>query len=147
MLDIKEINALDKKIINELEQKNMTNQTESMRQNAQGHLVPESLIKPIDLHELAARLRALVRRAHGQSDTCLAAGDVVLPQVHLVAVFLLAAQEGHPGTVRGHLRLEQGRAGQRPWAGDRFQGQAARHGRLGNHGRRGGGGNHHQGSG
>ena len=49
MLDIKEINALDKKIINELEQKNMTNQTESMRQNAQGHLVPESLIKPIDL--------------------------------------------------------------------------------------------------
>ena len=27
MLDIKEINALDKKIINELEQKNMTNQT------------------------------------------------------------------------------------------------------------------------
>ena len=36
------------------------------------------LIKPIDLHELAARLRALVRRAHGQSDTCLAAGDVVL---------------------------------------------------------------------
>lgn len=27
----------------------MTNQTENMRQNAQGHLVPESLIKPIDL--------------------------------------------------------------------------------------------------
>jgi DNA-binding response OmpR family regulator len=29
------------------------------------------LIKPIDLHELAARLRALVRRAHGQSETRL----------------------------------------------------------------------------
>ncbi len=28
---------------------NMNNQTENMRQNAQGHLVPESLIKPIDL--------------------------------------------------------------------------------------------------
>ena len=28
---------------------NMNNQTEAMRQNAQGHLVPESLIKPIDL--------------------------------------------------------------------------------------------------
>ena len=43
------------------------------------------LIKPIALHELAARLRALVRRAHGQSDTCLAAGDVVLdPAAHQV---------------------------------------------------------------
>lgn len=29
--------------------KTMTNQTENMRQNALGHLVPESLIKPLDL--------------------------------------------------------------------------------------------------
>ena len=32
------------------------------------------LVKPVDLHELAARLRALVRRAHGQSVTRLCAG-------------------------------------------------------------------------
>jgi two-component system OmpR family response regulator/two-component system response regulator QseB len=43
------------------------------------------LIKPIDLHELAARLRALVRRAHGQRDTLLAAGPVELdPAAHQV---------------------------------------------------------------
>lgn len=34
--------------------------------------------KPIDLHELAARLRALVRRAHGQPRDRLRAGDVEL---------------------------------------------------------------------
>ena len=28
-------------------------------------------VKPVDLHELAARLRALVRRAHGQPQECL----------------------------------------------------------------------------
>ena len=32
----------------------------------------------MDLHELAARLRALVRRAHGQPQECLRAQDVVL---------------------------------------------------------------------
>ena len=53
----------------------------------------------------------------------LPGGDVVLPQVQLVAVGLLATQEGHPRTVRGHLRLEQGRTGQRTRAGDRFQGE------------------------
>lgn len=36
------------------------------------------LVKPVDLHELAARLRALVRRAHGQVQTRLQVGDVVL---------------------------------------------------------------------
>lgn len=36
------------------------------------------VVKPIDLHELAARLRALVRRAHGQTQECLVAQDVVL---------------------------------------------------------------------
>ena len=34
--------------------------------------------KPVDLHELAARLRALVRRAAGQPQECLSAQDVVL---------------------------------------------------------------------
>lgn len=43
------------------------------------------VIKPVDLHELAARLRALVRRAHGQSQECLSAQDVVLdPAAHTV---------------------------------------------------------------
>jgi two-component system OmpR family response regulator/two-component system response regulator QseB len=36
------------------------------------------VIKPVDLHELAARLRALVRRAHGQPRECLAVRGVVL---------------------------------------------------------------------
>lgn len=36
------------------------------------------VVKPIDLDELAARLRALVRRAHGQTQECLSAQDVVL---------------------------------------------------------------------
>jgi two-component system OmpR family response regulator/two-component system response regulator QseB len=36
------------------------------------------VVKPVDLGELAARLRALVRRAHGQPSACLQAQDVVL---------------------------------------------------------------------
>lgn len=36
------------------------------------------VIKPVDLDELAARLRALVRRAHGQPQELLQAGEVVL---------------------------------------------------------------------
>ena len=36
------------------------------------------VVKPVDLQELAARLRALVRRSHGQSQETLAAQDVVL---------------------------------------------------------------------
>jgi len=36
------------------------------------------VVKPVDLHELAARLRALVRRAHGQPRDRLQAGDVEL---------------------------------------------------------------------
>jgi DNA-binding response OmpR family regulator len=43
------------------------------------------LVKPVDLHELAARLRALVRRAHGQTQTQLEAGGVRLdPVAHQV---------------------------------------------------------------
>jgi DNA-binding response OmpR family regulator len=36
------------------------------------------VVKPVDLNELAARLRALVRRAHGQPQECLHAQGVVL---------------------------------------------------------------------
>jgi len=36
------------------------------------------VVKPVDLHELAARLRALVRRASGQPQECLSVQDVVL---------------------------------------------------------------------
>ncbi|MDP3761309.1 MAG: winged helix-turn-helix domain-containing protein [Ramlibacter sp.] len=36
------------------------------------------VVKPVDLHELAARLRALVRRAHGQPEERLFALDVAL---------------------------------------------------------------------
>ncbi|MBI1889480.1 MAG: response regulator transcription factor [Burkholderiales bacterium] len=36
------------------------------------------VVKPVDLHELGARLRALVRRAHGHAHEELAAQDVVL---------------------------------------------------------------------
>lgn len=46
------------------------------------------LVKPVDLLELAARLRALVRRAHGVSESVLEAGDLRLNltsrQVYLV---------------------------------------------------------------
>lgn len=36
------------------------------------------VVKPVDLHELAARLRALVRRAHGKPQECLSAQDITL---------------------------------------------------------------------
>ena len=36
------------------------------------------IVKPVDLNELAARLRALVRRAHGKPRECLTAQDVLL---------------------------------------------------------------------
>lgn len=43
------------------------------------------VVKPVDLNELAARLRALVRRAHGQPNECLRAQQVVLdPAAHTV---------------------------------------------------------------
>ena len=43
------------------------------------------VVKPVDLHELAARLRALVRRAHGApQDTLQAQGVVLDPASHSV---------------------------------------------------------------
>ena len=45
------------------------------------------VVKPVDLHELAARLRALVRRSSGQASNMLRAGDVVLdPSAHKVTL-------------------------------------------------------------
>jgi two-component system OmpR family response regulator/two-component system response regulator QseB len=42
------------------------------------HGADDYVVKPVDLHELAARLRALVRRSHGRPQQCLAARDIVL---------------------------------------------------------------------
>jgi DNA-binding response OmpR family regulator len=43
------------------------------------------VVKPVDLNELAARLRALVRRSHGQPQECLVAQDVLVdPAAHTV---------------------------------------------------------------
>ena len=43
------------------------------------------VVKPVDLHELAARLRALVRRSHGQPQERLQVGEIVLdPTAHSV---------------------------------------------------------------
>ena len=43
------------------------------------------VIKPVDLHELAARLRALVRRAHGEPQLQVVAQDITLdPAAHSV---------------------------------------------------------------
>ena len=43
------------------------------------------VVKPIDLHELAARLRALVRRSHGQPQELLKVQDIELdPAAHTV---------------------------------------------------------------
>jgi two-component system OmpR family response regulator/two-component system response regulator QseB len=78
------------------------------------------VVKPVDLHELAARLRALVRRAHGQPQECLTAQDVVLdPAAHTVRKAgelvnlstrefdLLQALLLNPGRVLSREQLEQ----------------------------------------
>lgn len=52
------------------------------------------VVKPVDLNELAARLRALVRRAHGQTSELLQAQDLALdPAARSVA------QAGRPVTL------------------------------------------------
>ncbi|MBX9794493.1 MAG: winged helix-turn-helix domain-containing protein [Burkholderiaceae bacterium] len=54
------------------------------------------VIKPVDLHELAARLRALVRRSHGQPQETLSAQDVTLDPAARSVV-----QGGAPVTLSG----------------------------------------------
>lgn len=44
------------------------------------------VIKPVDLHELAARLRALVRRAHGQASERLLVRDIEIDPAGRVAL-------------------------------------------------------------
>ncbi|MEI8324597.1 MAG: winged helix-turn-helix domain-containing protein [Betaproteobacteria bacterium] len=56
------------------------------------------VIKPVDLHELGARLRALVRRAHGQPLETLQVGDIELcpasREVHQAGILVpLATRE------------------------------------------------------
>lgn len=49
------------------------------------------VVKPVDLHELGARLRALVRRAHGRPSERLQAQDVVLEPASRIAYLAGAA--------------------------------------------------------
>lgn len=78
------------------------------------------IVKPIDLDELAARLRALVRRAHGQAQDTLACQGVVLdPAARTVTLdgepVVLTAREFHllhvlvlgAGRVLSREQLEQ----------------------------------------
>lgn len=78
------------------------------------------VVKPVDLHELAARLRSLVRRANGQSQGILHCGAVsldpsarqVLHDGMAVALSLrefdlLHALMLHPGRVMSREQLEQ----------------------------------------
>lgn len=78
------------------------------------------VVKPVDLHELAARLRSLVRRANGQSQGILHCGAVsldpsarqVLHDGRAVALSLrefdlLHALMLHPGRVMSREQLEQ----------------------------------------
>ncbi len=77
------------------------------------------VIKPVDLHELAARLRALVRRASGLQHTLLQAGEVQLDPVgHVVTLAgepvelaqreydLLHALMRNPGRILSREQLE-----------------------------------------
>ncbi len=78
------------------------------------------VVKPVDLHELAARLRALVRRAHGQPQEQLQAQGVVMePATRCVtldgASVMLSAREFdllqvlmlRPGQVLSREQIEQ----------------------------------------
>lgn len=78
------------------------------------------LVKPFDLDELAARIRALLRRQSGRSESVLRCGDVVLnPATHQVfqgeKEITLSAKEfsvlyaliDRPGAILSRVQLEQ----------------------------------------
>jgi two-component system, OmpR family, response regulator QseB len=78
------------------------------------------LVKPFDLDELAARIRALLRRRSGRSDSVISCGDVTLnPTTHQVfqgeKEIALSAKEfsvlhaliDRPGAVLSRVQLEQ----------------------------------------
>ena len=79
------------------------------------------LVKPFDLAELVARIRALLRRAHGRSVPAIRYGDLLLTpenlivtrgeeQIHLSAreCAILTDLLEHRGTARSRARLEEG---------------------------------------
>jgi two-component system OmpR family response regulator/two-component system response regulator QseB len=78
------------------------------------------IVKPIDLHELAARLRAMVRRAHGQPREVLACGNIALDPAQRTVTMagedvtlamrefdLLHALMLNPGRVMSREQIEQ----------------------------------------
>jgi len=78
------------------------------------------LIKPFDLEELSARMRALLRRQSGRADSLIEVGDVVLNQAtHEVSLqgqpvnlsarefALLRAFLDRPGVVLSRAQLEE----------------------------------------
>lgn len=78
------------------------------------------LIKPFDLEELSARMRALLRRQSGRADSLIEVGDVVLnPATHEVSLqgqlvnlsarefTLLRAFLDRPGVVLSRAQLEE----------------------------------------
>ncbi|MNX35805.1 hypothetical protein D3C86_660790 [compost metagenome] len=83
----------------------------------------DALAFPARLFLVAQRLQARQHHLGIDQQPGLATGDVIAPQIQLVAVGLLAAQETHLGPVRSHLGLHQGRAGQRQRTGDGLQGE------------------------
>jgi len=79
------------------------------------------LVKPFDLAELVARIRALLRRAHGRSVPAIRYGELLLTpdsltvtrgdeQIHLSAreCAILTDLLEHRGTARSRARLEEG---------------------------------------
>jgi DNA-binding response OmpR family regulator len=78
------------------------------------------LVKPFDLDELAARIRAITRRSEGRADTCLVHGairvdpteasvtvDGTLVQLSRREFAVLAALMERPGIIRSRSELEE----------------------------------------
>jgi len=97
------------------------------------------LVKPFDLHELAARLHALLRRAAGRSVDWIelgevrinpAAGHIHLPRLRHRHGHARSQQPGHhPGGLRHHLPRDRRRPRHGRCAGRARRGQAGRQAR------------------